>query len=311
MYPFDVHELSLPVFCQDWWLDAVCGKGNWKAGIVTRADGEVLGVLPYYLKRKAGFRVVCMPPFTPYLGVWLNEKQLPQKRATRYHAETRIIRQLVAQLPKTSWFSQVQLPGFENHLPFHWQGYRVAVRCTYTLPPAAEKDVWQGLSPGTRNRIRKARQLSAVLLRFDFDEFVAFYNRCMQRQALEINGRNEELLRALHQQIAERKQGAILGLKNKEGQPLAMVYQLWDEHVSYYWMPALDKNIGAAGSAQLLIYELIKHAHQQGRTFNFEGSMLPHVEPVFRAFGARRLPVFHLYKAGSRLLYAAKELLGK
>src|SRR4051812_46334880 len=42
---------DLPIFLQDWWLDAVCD--NWDAAIVKNGD-NISGVWPYPLEQKMG-----------------------------------------------------------------------------------------------------------------------------------------------------------------------------------------------------------------------------------------------------------------
>ena len=48
------NEPSIPIFSRDWWLDAVCGKDNWDAAVVEKG-GWVVGSMPYYIKKRAGF----------------------------------------------------------------------------------------------------------------------------------------------------------------------------------------------------------------------------------------------------------------
>ena len=48
---------DLPVFVQDWYLDAVCKDGTWDAAVVSE-NGLTVGVLPYFLKRKYGFSYI-------------------------------------------------------------------------------------------------------------------------------------------------------------------------------------------------------------------------------------------------------------
>ncbi len=305
------HTCQLPLFSQPWWLDAVCGKGKWGMAEVRRGDGEILGICPYYLNSFLGIKTIRMPPYTPYQGIWLNEALLPEKLVSRYNAEMRIIRQLVAQLPPVAWFSQVQEPGFENWLPFYWTKYRMKARYSYLLPPVSKKETRAQMTTYCRNRLRNAREKFVINRVDSIKKFIQFYNRCMKRQGLQIKGKHLHIMNKLHREISNHKGGEIFSLIDNEGSPVAMVYQIWDDRYSYYWMPALDKRLGSGGAAQLLIYLLIEKSHAAGRIFNFEGSMLPHIEPVFRAFGAKRVPVYQIYKASNRILYAAKELLGK
>lgn len=63
-------EINIPIFSQDWWLDAVCGENNWDVAIVERG-GEIWATMPYYVKKKWGFTIITMPPLTQKLGPYI------------------------------------------------------------------------------------------------------------------------------------------------------------------------------------------------------------------------------------------------
>jgi hypothetical protein len=62
-------NVGLPIFLQDWWLDAVCGD-DWGATSVEKGD-EMVATLPYYLVSRYGFRVITMPKLTQSMGPWI------------------------------------------------------------------------------------------------------------------------------------------------------------------------------------------------------------------------------------------------
>ena len=103
-YQGDVGGNNLPIFFQPWWLDVVSQKGTWGACIAKSKNGEITGILPYYLTFFAGFKVIRMPPFTPYLGVWLNFPEGQWKKTKKYSFETQVISELIKQLPKVAWY---------------------------------------------------------------------------------------------------------------------------------------------------------------------------------------------------------------
>jgi hypothetical protein len=56
-----------------------------------------------------------------------------------------------------------------------------------------------------------------------------------------------------------------------------------------------------SGAMSLLIWRAIEWAAQQGcHTFDFEGSMIPQVETLFRAFGGKQKPFFRITKTKNR-----------
>ena len=86
---------------------------------------------------------------------------------------------------------------------------------------------------------------------------------------------------------------------------------MWDKESSYNLVLGVDENLRSSGAAQLLMWEAIKLASDHVKSFNFEGSMLPHVEPVFRHFGGRRVPYFRVFKDKNKAVKLMRLILGK
>ena len=61
-------EKRIPVFSQDWWLDAACGH-DWDVCIVEK-DNQVVASMPYMVEKKYGFISLKQPRLTPRLGPW-------------------------------------------------------------------------------------------------------------------------------------------------------------------------------------------------------------------------------------------------
>ena len=57
-------QQNLPLFAQDWWLDAVCGKENWH--VITASSGDFDLALPVYEVKIKGIRRLVQPPWTQY-----------------------------------------------------------------------------------------------------------------------------------------------------------------------------------------------------------------------------------------------------
>ena len=76
----------------------------------------------------------------------------------------------------------------------------------------------------------------------------------------------------------------------KEGKRiLAIVWQVWDEHTSYYYMGAQNPDTNSYRPMSLLLWHTIKEAKKRGHsTFDLEGSMDEGVERFFRNFGGDR-----------------------
>src|SRR5438552_13718661 len=110
-----------PVFFQPWWLEAV-SPGAWDYVVVYRGE-EVAAVLPYTFKiRLKRFRLIEMPPLTPYLGPWLRSSNA--KYANRLGEEKDLMSDLIAGLPSFATFQQDFQPAITNWLPFYCKEFK-------------------------------------------------------------------------------------------------------------------------------------------------------------------------------------------
>jgi hypothetical protein len=294
---------GLPLFLQPWWLDLTCGPGNWHCCTVHRGS-RLVGYLPYFLRAHAGLKTIRMPPLTPYLGAWLDYSECSPKRVGRYDFETEVLSELIRQLPRVSWYHQVHPPQLQNWLPFHWQGYRQTTRYTYLLEEKEEETAWHGLEDHVRNRIRKAEKEGIRV--GEERELDVLQRACCStfgRQGL-ASPFEGQLMEQLHAAISSRQQGQILAARDASGAVHAALYLVWDADCAYCWIMGADTGLRRSGAVQLLLWQSIRVALAMGKAYNFEGSMLPHIESVFRAFGGERRPVHQIYKSSNRLLDA-------
>jgi hypothetical protein len=63
-------ETSIPIYSKPFWMDAVCGEDNWDV-LLYEKGGEVVGALPYYVKKKFGLSYITQPKLTQTNGVWI------------------------------------------------------------------------------------------------------------------------------------------------------------------------------------------------------------------------------------------------
>ena len=140
------------LFHQHWWLDAVAGS-QWQE--VTVADnGTVVGRLPYVETRTFGMRVLGMPPFTKMLGPWIAPR--PGKTVTRRQRTTRIISELIEQLPSHAYFKQHLPAVWDYALPFQFAGYGLGIDQTFEIDCRRDpEELWSEMQNKTRTLIRR------------------------------------------------------------------------------------------------------------------------------------------------------------
>ena len=291
---------EMPLFLKDWWLDTVCGAGNWNA-VTSGSDQHVTGVMPFYLVRKSFLRQIVMPPLTQHMGPWLSYPH-DQKYASRLSFEKSTLSELIEQLPSYDRFVQNFSYRITNWLPFYWQGFQQTTYYTYRLPDLSNTDqLWNDLRSSVRSRIRKAEK---TLTCRTLDDASAFYR--INSLTFERQGKNPPYDQAFIERVYEvcqkHQAGQILAVSDHESRIHAALCLVWDDCTAYYLMGGADPSLRSSGAQSLLFWEAIKFAAQRVPQFDFEGSMHPAIERSFSAFGGVQTPYFNVSKANAKWL---------
>jgi len=303
-------EEDIPVFLQYWWLDAVCGKECWDVVLVEKG-GIVWGALPYYyIKTIVGLALV-MPKLTQFIGPWIRYPQ-GQKYASRLSHEKEIMQRLIRKLPKYVVFKQNFHHSFTNWLPFYWEGFEQTTKYTYLISGGITKDVaWNMLSKDTRSRVRGAYSDLEITESNSLRTFFEINKLTFKRKEIDIPY-SFEFLEKIDEAVRRNNSGAILVAKDSKDKIYAACYLIWDKKEVFYLAGGFDPELKTSGAMSLLIWKAIQLALDQGKSFNFEGSMLESVEKFFRGFGSRQKRYFRISKTKSLVLkvrYFIKSLL--
>ena len=294
------------LFQQPWWLDAVA-PGQWSAAEV-RHGGEVLARMPFVTRKRYGATYITRPGLTPTLGPWF--KPSTAKYASRLRHEKDQIESLLAQLPQHVYCSISCSPEVTNVLPFHWAGFDLHVRYTYTIPDISDRErVWAGFLTNVRGHIRSAEKTLAVREDLGLEDFLHTYEQVFR-------GKNHKMpfswsfLERVDQALASRQQRRMFFAVDAQERVHAAVYLVWDHNKAYYLMGGRDPGFSSSSAVSLLIWHAIQHAASVATLFDFEGSMIEPIERFFRDFGAVQTPYYRLTRANNRLVRAALALWG-
>ena len=285
---------------QDWWLDIVCKK-SWDVALYKDKGGKIVGVLPYFLNKYWGFKVITMPPLTPYMGVWINYPSNSKKLESKYRLEKKVIPALIEQLPKAAYYAQRHPTTLKNHLPFHWQGYQQTSFYTFIIYKKAFSNVYDGFKSSVRNDIQRAQGKLTISETQDLELFYELNKKSFQRQNVRIPY-SLLFLKKIDEALTARNQRTIFIAKDKEGNKHAGIYLAWDEETMYSLMIGADTNLRSSGAVQLLLWEGIQLAIKKNLNFDFEGGMMENIENIFRAFGGEMVGYHKIYK-GENILF--------
>ena len=304
---FCKQEQGLPIFLQDWWLDAVCVEGPWDAAVAVEADsGSVKAVLPYYqVKGKLGHRYLTMPHMTQFMGPWL--KYPPAQKYTRKLSyEKEVMAQLILELPEFDSFSQNFNYSVTNWLPFYWQGFRQSTGYTYVLEDLTDLDsLFNNFRSNIRREIRKAEKQVTVKVDNDIETFFHMACKTYARQDLTFP-LSLEFMKQVDDACEKNKCRRIFFAADNTGQVHAAVYIVWDSLSCYHLISGGDPQLRTSGATSLLMWEAIRFASTITKKFDFEGSMIQPIERFFSSFGAVQKPYFQISKVNSRFLRLKK-----
>lgn len=293
------------LFQQPWWLDAVA-PGAWDEVTVER-DGATVARLPYVVRGPRRFRVLTQPPLTATLGPWV-ARTPGASTAKAMSTEVELLAELEAALPPAIAFRQYFSPTLMNALPFHWAGYRLEVRYTYRLEgTGSEDELWAGLAGSVRGNVRRARKVLEIRDDLDLDRFCAVWAKTYERQG--VRPPDRRVLERIEAACAPRGARVMLSAHDEADRIHAVSYVVLDQHAAYYLIGGADPELRGSGAQSLLMWEAILRSRAVTDVFDFEGSMMRHVERFFRNFGGRQAPYLYVSRAAppARMALALRE----
>ncbi|MBL7775156.1 MAG: GNAT family N-acetyltransferase [Saprospiraceae bacterium] len=286
---------SVPLHFQPWWLDALSGPDHWDAAIATGRSGRPEAVLPWYATRRWGIRVLQQPPFSAYAGPWLAPPLPGLPAHERLGREHRLLRALIDQLPRRTFFHQNFRPEIQNGLPFFWAGFRQTLRYTYVLPaPIRLPEVYARLKGSIRTDLRRASETVQIVAAPDAADLYRLHQLSLQHKGRRPNAKAETFQR-LFLALRLRAQGqGWLAFSAGEGQPCAGLFLAFDTRQAAIVLAGRTNQPQHTGALNALYWNAIEFCAARQLSLDFEGSMDPGIERVFRGFGGEMHPYFRI-----------------
>ena len=269
---------DLPLFMQDWWMDAVCVGKRW----------EVIAGMPCLVRERVGMRFVVMPQQTQIGGRWLSS------------AESRRVADVAREIADA--LRARKLDYYYQHFPIgsplpeelEKRGFTIRKHTTYRIEDLGDLDaVRKRYSENKRRQIRKAAALE--LVEVEPERFYAFHKDCLKAQGKEI-AYSEAFFRSLDAACEAHKAREILGLQDANGALHAAVYLVYDKNTCYFLIPCYAPQFGSSGAGARIVDEAIAFAAEHSKVFDFEGSMIPGVAKHFKQFGAKPATYYSVEK---------------
>jgi len=269
------------VFATAWWLDAVA-PGRWQTHAVEES-GAVVAAWPTVFRSSLWGDVHAGAPITPYLGPLLTAGE-------GAHRRSREAEQLELLLERLGGFAHLEArcsPAFDYWTPLHWHGFSQTTHYSWRLVDLSDPDaVFAGLRENVRREIRKARKRALVVEEGTLPEYLQVHEQTAQRHdRLDQARANRALIERVDAAAAARKAREILVARDPDGRTHSGAYFVRDARWTYYLLGGSDPELRTSGAASLVMWAAIERAGARGTGFDFEGSMLRHVERFVRSWG--------------------------
>ena len=291
---------DVPIFMQNWWLDAVCTEG-WSVVVSLNEKGDIEAVLTFARRQKFGFKTLSEPVLTPFCGVWFRQKTFKRRHEAIFY-EKKHLQKLIEKLPSAHRYSFRLHVSLKDWQPFYWAGWQQETRYTYRLNIENLTTVFENFNENTKRNIRKSAQNFTIESNDNFDKCLEINGLTYQRQQIK-NPIPSQTWQSVEQVLSEKNARSIFFAKNTEGSSEAVVYVVFDNSTTYYLAGGSTELGRSKGAMHGLLWQAIQEAAARGCTvFDFEGSMLQGVEPFFRGFGGELTPYFRVFKYSNRFL---------
>lgn len=288
-------DRKLPLFFQPWWLDAVCEKDRWEILFSTNGSGEINGICPVYKSSSKGIPVLRNPDFSPYSGVFLVYPADLATEQSKYSFENKTSAVLLDQLPRDVAMIQMNLhPDMENAYPFIWKQYHQTTRYTYRLEDISDPDIIsKGMNQTLRRQIRQAGETHEISLTEDPEIIFNLLSKSLNKQHVRHRISKEMIIR-ISLALRENNQGKLLIASNMKQEVVASMILAMDHDTAYCLALGMDHELEQTHASKLLIAESVRLASSFVKRYDFEGSMIPNVERIYRSFGGTRVAYHQL-----------------
>lgn len=276
---------ALPLYAAPYWLEAAGGAQAIRYFAILYGK-EAVALAPCYFPIKGFWSI---PPACQHGGIYFAPRfENKELSSGDFQLRRRAIEALLETISSTLHYAYIPLyRDCLDALPFHWRGFRLRVRYNYRLRlPKTREDYLKEVNRLVRRKV-KAREDAGDLVKFGLplEDLLPFFSRFYAERGIS-RVYYKALVRCSREAIA-RGYGLTAGLYSSENRLLSAYFIGFSGRCGYSIATATLGRHPYANTA-LLFEILCELIHRGFHTFDFEGSMLEGVEPVFRSLGGKQ-----------------------
>jgi len=265
--------------------------------------GKVSGALPYSLTKKFGFiSQIISPKLSIYNNIFVRLPDNPDIKPTKLQSlENVIIGELLKQIPKTIFFRQLLHPSIQNAYPFIWTGFKQSTKYSYRYPDLSNTErIFKNITYNTRHGMKKALPGIIIEKSDDFATLLQLNMHSYKSKNVPLPY-SESFLKNAYEILKKHNACDLYIATDKEtGKKIAALLIAYDEKTAYAIVAGTSRSGINQSSLNCLYWHSIENATKRVQTYDFEGSMNPRIEHIYRNFGATRTSYHCIYRFKNR-----------
>ena len=290
-HQFSNEQSWLPLFMKPWFLDAIVGEANWDVVLVERKN-KIIAVMPFTLQVEDGQAKLTTPNIIPYLGPWL----IPSFQ--EYDHQHKYLFHLIDQLPEFALFQQSFHHSITNWLPFYWNQFQQTTYYKYEVDLSRSMEtIHLSMNPDYRlNKISNARRFVRTVFNRTIEDFFHLHQNANDRNP-RTNLSSEQLFK-LYDVLIKHNAGKLFFTVDGLHQSQSACLLAWDQHTAYLLCHALNADTAYPDALVIVIWEALHYARNILNLSRIEllGAMDKSTEQLYRGFGTKQVPYFHITK---------------
>jgi hypothetical protein len=296
---------KIPLYYTPRWLNAVCDD-LWDA-VVVKDDHTVYGIMPLHIKKKVFLTCILQPKFTPFQGPLIFYPNNLTKTESRNSFLKKILTLVFDALPKHHLLKIKLHHTILDWQPMKWKNFKQSSRYTYIIDTNQSiNQLFENISSKTRNQINSAKETLSISEDNDLTTLFDLTQQTFLKQGL----KNPYSILDFQKMKSASHYAFVMHAEDSSKNIQAAMMFLGD-HQYLYGQVAGRLDNAHSGAMALLLWNGILRAKELGLKYDFEGSDLSSVEPLYRSFGGDHVPYFSLYKSDSKLIDTLMLLLNK
>jgi len=277
---------------------------DWSAYII-EDDNKWQMVFPFRVAKKYFLSYFLQPKFTQFLGPAF--KPFSGKASKELQWKNKALDLLCKRIKQD--FSYVNFnmhPGMDYTIPFVWNKFRVSPRFTYQIQ-LSDRSLTEIEGEVQKGKIQMHKAIQAG---FSFEELesahdlVDLFARLKSKAIGHLTPKDYSDFAEMLKPLWEKGYAKVFKLSSPDGELAGgMVLYIYKGCLTYAFSVA-DPKFSKLSIGHALIWKSVQYAKEQGLDLvDFEGSMIPEIERVFRRFGAKPTTYLNVQQARFRFLY--------